>query len=287
MIPIIQDRLESYKTRNPVEAEQATKEILQEVALYALWRARFFEIAAFQGGTSLRILHRLPRFSEDLDFMLKQPDESFNWSSYLKSIQVIFAEFGIYSEVLPKGRMDKSIRQAIIKDKSIANQLDLSFQSGDISRKLKIKLEIDVQPPKHSGYQYSFLDFPLDYEVCHQDLASNFALKIHAILCRGFLKGRDWYDFSWYTKNKVFPNLEHLNSALQQFGPWSNSEDLAINIDWLEHELRSKIDSIDWAEAKADVSRFLQATELESLALWSDRFFNSKVDLLVTPHSVG
>jgi len=87
MIELIQQRLDNYKASNPVEEEQATKEILQEVALYSLWRAEFFEVAAFQGGTSLRILHKLPRFSEDLDFILKKPDLDFEWSGYLQKLQ--------------------------------------------------------------------------------------------------------------------------------------------------------------------------------------------------------
>jgi len=77
------------------------------------------------------------------------------------------------------------------------------------ARRINIKLEIDVEPPAASGYEYSYLDFPTDYEVCHQDLGSNFALKLHALLCRGFLKGRDWYDFNWYIRQKVSPNLPH------------------------------------------------------------------------------
>ena len=79
MIDVIQRRLESYQATNANMEAQATKEIIQEIALYALWRADFFEVAAFQGGTSLRILHGLPRFSEDLDFILKQADANFVW----------------------------------------------------------------------------------------------------------------------------------------------------------------------------------------------------------------
>ena len=92
MIEIIQKRLDDYKSTNPVKEEQATKEIMQEIALYGLWRAGFFEVAAFQGGTSLRILHRLPRFSEDLDFMLQMPDPEFDWSAYLSRLLKCFEE---------------------------------------------------------------------------------------------------------------------------------------------------------------------------------------------------
>ncbi len=177
MIEMIQQRLDSYQASSPVEEEQATKEIIQEIALYALWRAGFFEVAAFQGGTSLRILHQLPRFSQDLDFILKNPDPDFDWSGYLAQLLSCFEEYGLKSEALPKGRMDQRIKKAVIKDNSVTNQLKLSFYKGHQDQKINIKLEIDVEPPADSGYEYTYLDFPTDYEVCHQDLSSNFALR--------------------------------------------------------------------------------------------------------------
>lgn len=280
MIEIIQKRLESYKASNPVEEEQATKEIIQEVALYALWRAGFFEVAAFQGGTSLRILYNLPRFSEDLDFMLKTPDPGFDWSGYLTQLLAIFEEYGMKSEALPKARMDQRIKRAVIKDNSVTNQLKLSFYQGHEGQKINIKLEIDVEPPAESGYEYTYSEFPTDYELCHQDLGSNFALKIHALLCRGFLKGRDWYDFNWYIKQGVSPNLPHLKNALVQYGPWKGQDDLTVDIPWLKNVLQEEIDSIDWPAAADDVERFLKPAEVESLKLWSARFFSAKLNKL-------
>lgn len=280
MIELIQKRLSEYQASNPVEEEQATKEIVQEIALYALWRADFFEVAAFQGGTSLRILHDLPRFSEDLDFILKAPNPDFDWSGYLEELLECFAEFGLTSEALTKGKMDNRIKKAIIKDNSISNQLDLSFYRGHPDQKIKIKLEIDVNPPAASGFDYKYLDFPLDHEVCHQDLASNFALKIHALLCRSYLKGRDWYDFNWYVKQGVSPNLPHLQNALYQYGPWQADDELTVDMEWLKTALNEKIESINWKEAADDVERFMNATEQKSLSLWSERFFKAKVESL-------
>ena len=277
MIELIQKRLDAYKATNPIEEEQATKEIIQEIALYALWRADFFDVAAFQGGTSLRILHGLPRFSEDLDFMLKAPNPDFNWSGYLDALLACFDEFGLSSEALPKGRMDNRVRKAIIKDNSVAHQLNLSFYRGQENQKLKIKLEIDVEPPADSGYEYTYLDFPLDYEVCHQDLSSNFSLKIHALLCRGYLKGRDWYDFNWYVKQGVAVNLLHLENALYQYGPWKGDDNLSVDLAWLQQVLSNKIEGIDWKQAVNDVERFLNTAEQKSLSLWSERFFKQRV----------
>ena len=188
MNPIIQTQLETYNAANAIEEENATKEVIQEIALYGLWRAKFFDVAVFQGGTSLRILHKLPRFSEDLDFMLLNPDPNFDWEPYLKVLNATFEEYGLNPETVSKAQMDKRIRNAVIKDNSVANQLDLSFGQRDQRKKLKIKLEIDVEPPAHSIDAFTFLDFPVDYEVRHQNLSSNFALKIHALLCRDYVR---------------------------------------------------------------------------------------------------
>lgn len=280
MIELIQRRLDGYNATSPVEEEQALKEILQEIALYALWRADFFELAAFQGGTSLRILHKLPRFSEDLVFILKTPNPEFQWSHYLERLLDGLQEFGLKSEVLDKGHMDQRVKKAVLKDNAIANQLNLSFYRGHAGQKLNIKLEIDINPPSGSGYEYTYLDFPLDFEVCHQDLNSNFALKIHALLCRTYVKGRDWYDFSWYVSQRVQPNLPHLQAALYQYGAWEG-QSMTVDNDWLRTTLLEKIATVDWQQAAADVERFLNMAERQSLRLWNERFFHAKVENLI------
>ena len=286
MIGLMQSRLAEYKAAGPVEEENALKEIVQEVILFALWQADFFEVAAFQGGTSLRVLHGLNRFSEDIDFILLEPDLSFSWQPYLDRLSETCKEFGIEPEVLAKNHMDRSVKAALIKDTSIANQLNMRFMDNRSGRKLKIKLEIDTQPPAGSGFDYTYLDFPVDFEVCHQDLSSNFALKTHALLCRGYLKGRDWYDFSWYIAKDVMPNIKLLNNALIQYGPWQG-EDLSIDREWLAGELGKKITSINWQDAASDVERFLKPVEQKSLKLWKARFFMSKLEKLDKLMRVG
>jgi len=280
MIELIRQRLTSYKAANQLEEEHAVKEILQEIALYGLWRLGFFDHAAFQGGTSLRILYGMTRFSEDLDFILKVPDPGFTWSPYMDGMIDCFAEFGIRSEVLDQGNMDLRIKKAMIKDNSIGSQLNLSFFRQNPTQKQKIKLEIDVDPPEYSGSEYSYLDFPLDFEVCHQDLSSNFSLKIHALLSRPYLKGRDWYDFNWYVKQNIQPNYPHLQAALKQWGPWKNQE-IRVDIQWLEQTLTEKITRTNWRDAAMDVERFLNPQEQHSLKLWSNKFFLNKVANLV------
>lgn len=283
MIELIKEKMASYDAKTPVEKENALKEILQEIALYALWRSDFFEVGMFQGGTSLRILHGLPRFSEDLDFMLREPNPDFNWDPYLKSILETFQQFGIRPEAQPKGKMDSTVRQALLKDDSVANQIDINLAKN--GKKMKIKLEVDVNPPALSGEQTTFLDFPLDFEVLHQDLPSNFALKIHALLCRGFLKGRDWYDFAWYVAKGVTPNLEHLTAAINQNGPWKG-QGIEVTHEWLKEALEDQIATIEWDKAAEDVVRFLRANDVKSTSLWSDRFFTSKLHKMIQASEV-
>ena len=279
MIDLIQKRLAEYNSSGLLDEENALKEIVQEIILFALWRADFFEVAAFQGGTSLRILHGMSRFSEDIDFILREPNPGFQWRPHLDKIAETCEEFGIAPEVLDKQRMDSNVKAALIKDTSIANQLNLRFYNQKSDKRLTIKLEIDANPPAGSDFEYTYLSFPVDYEVCHQDPSSNFAFKIHTLLCRPYLKGRDWYDFNWYIAQNISPKIELLQNALVQWGPWERQD---INVDgaWLVDTLRDKMTSIDWRAAAADVERFLKPVEQKSLQLWSERFYLYKLERL-------
>jgi len=280
MIDILHKRLERYSASDAKQEEQALKEILQEVALYGLWRADFFEIAAFQGGTCLRILHGLPRFSEDLDFILRTPDKEFRWNPFFDTLEIVMAEFGIRCELVDRGNMDRTVRQALLKDDSFAGQLNLSFFGGQNRRKLKVKLEIDTQPPEGSEFEYRYLDFPLDFELSAKTLSSNFSLKTHALLCRPYIKGRNWFDFGWYVTQDVAPNLLLLENALQQYGPWSGKS-LPIDKEWLNKALSDKIGSIDWSKAAQDVAPFLPPVFQQSIKVWSRQFFAEKLATLL------
>jgi len=280
MIDMLRKRLERYAVSNAKQEEQALKEILQEVALYGLWRAGFFQVAAFQGGTCLRILHGLPRFSEDLDFMLRSPDKEFRWHPYFETLESVMAEFGIRCELVDKGNMDRAVRQALLKDDSFARQINLSFYGNQNPRKLKVKLEIDTKPPEGSAFEYRYLDFPLDFELCAQTLSGNFSLKIHALLCHPYIKGRDWFDFGWYVTQEVSPNLLLLENALQQYGPWAGQHQ-SVDKEWLNKALSDRIGSIDWAQAAGDVAPFLPPAFQQSLRLWSRQFFAEKLATLM------
>lgn len=279
MIELLQERLARYKSPDMLAEEQALKQILQELILYALWRNEFFEIAAFQGGTSLRILYDLPRFSEDMDFILFEPDASFNWRSVLPGVEQVLLEFGVTIEVADRAETDGAVRRVMLKDDSLGGLLELGFEDNAPRRKLRVKLEIDTNPPTGSNWERHFHDFPTDFLVVSQDLASNFALKLHALLCRPYLKGRDWFDFLWYVRRRVEPNLAHLRFAIDQYGPWAG-DGAQVDATWLKEALALKIAKIDWASAAADVEPFLAGSEQQGLSLWSRELFTDRIKRL-------
>lgn len=277
---LIESRLKQYDIRSQQEELNALKEIIQELALAALSRTDFFKIAGFQGGTSLRIIYGLYRFSEDLDFVLIKPDLHFKWDLFLKNIQLEFETYGLHLEVQDRSKVEDTIKKAFLKENSFGQVLTLSFprKISDI-QKIRIKLEIDTRPPEGSQFETKFLDFPYPYSIVMQDLPSLFAGKCHALLCRSYTKGRDWFDFVWYASRKTPINYKLLQNALYQTGPWQN-ENLKITKQWITTQLKEKIETIDWKYAKDDVIRFLKPREAESLQLWSGSFFINYVEKL-------
>lgn len=272
---IIQDRLDSYGAIILETEQDALKEILQEIALYSLSTSGFFRHALFHGGTSLRILHGLQRFSEDLDFILKQPNPNFRWQPYLTKMAGSFQKFGIEPEIIDRSKAEKTVQKMFLKDKSIGKLLQLKFHHHP-HQKLMIKFEIDINPPAGSDVNLHYLEFPVDHSVEAQDLASNFAGKLHALLCRTYIKGRDWYDFNWYLKQKITPNIPLLANALKQQGPWKGLS-MDINQQWLHDALLEKAQSLNWQKVVADVRPFVGELERESLNLWNTDFFHQKI----------
>jgi predicted nucleotidyltransferase component of viral defense system len=279
-IDLIQQKLLTYQCQTLLEQENALKEIAQEIALMALSRAGFFKQAAFQGGTCLRILYGLSRFSEDLDFILNKPNAEFTWKDYIQNMQDEFKAYGFLLTVTDKSKLNKAIKTAFLKADSSGGMLILKDLRSN-RPKVQIKLEVDTHPPKDSSFEIKFLDFPLPFSIQTQDLPSLFAGKIHALLCREYIKGRDWYDFIWYISKQTPVNLNFLTQAIQQAGPWQ-SKHIKITPHWLVNELTKKIKRIDWVEAKQDVIRFIKIHELPSLDVWSQAFFLSRVDKLKT-----
>lgn len=280
-VEVIQQKLLTYQCQTVLDQENALKEIAQEIALMALSRAGFFRVAAFQGGTCLRILYGLERFSEDLDFVLEMPDKNFNWEEYIKSMREEFSVYGYTLEIANKSKLDKSVRTAFFLKAESEGGILILKDTRTNRPKLQIKLEIDTNPPAGSGYELKYLDFPLPYSVKTQDLTSLFASKCHALLCREYTKGRDWYDFVWYVSKQTKINFNLLTHAIEQKGPWQG-KNILITPAWLKQEIKAKINSINWNEARQDVARFLRPRELITLDLWSKDFFLSRIEKLFT-----
>ncbi|MGH7889089.1 MAG: nucleotidyl transferase AbiEii/AbiGii toxin family protein, partial [Thermodesulfobacteriota bacterium] len=145
---------------------------------------------------------------------------------------------------------------------------------------IRIKLEIDTNPPMGSQFESRIIAFPFPYSVVTQDLPSLFGGKCHALLCRKYIKGRDWFDFLWFVSHEVAVNLELLKNALEQLGPWQGKKFL-IDIKWLKSTLKDRIKTIDWAKASQEVLPFLKQREAEHLKFWSTDFFLQFVDKMI------
>jgi len=275
---IIQDRLDSYNCKTELEEEHAIREITQEVALSALGRTDFFKYAILQGGTCLRIFYGLNRFSEDMDFILKEAERDFQLTPHLKALSEELLAYGYNIEIVDRSNADIAVRKAFIKDDSIGKVLQLKHRgkTGPL-RKIRIKFEVDTNPPLGSNSEMKYVDFPFVSSVTVQDKASLFAGKIHALLCREYIKGRDWYDFIWYTSQSVEINYQFLASALKQQGPWQG-QNIQVDLDWCIKQFRDKITSIDWNATKEDIRRFVKTTELPSVDLWGRNLFLAQLE---------
>lgn len=276
-IKMVLDRLDSYNCTSSIEEEHAIREITQEVALAALGRTNFFKYAVFQGGTCLRIFYGLNRFSEDMDFVLKKMNRNFTLQPHLQAVSNELKAYGYDIEIADRSRVDTTVRKAFIKDDSLGKILQLQYAdtSGPLM-KIRIKFEVDINPPLDSRMEIKYVDFPFISSVTLQDKPSLFAGKLHALLCREYVKGRDWYDFLWYTSQDIGINYDFLSSALRQQGPWKN-ENIHVDLKWCLEHLEKKVSSVDWAESREDVRRFVKVTEQPSLELWSRELFLSQV----------
>lgn len=274
-LDIIQERMNEYELTTKIEEENAFKEICQEIALAGLSRTDFFRIASFQGGTCLRIVHNLKRFSEDMDFVLQSIELNFNWEIYLEAIQAEFHAYGLNCDTKTRQDAPGAIKKAFLKEDSFGTVLNLRYgRTRSDRQKILIKLEVDTHPPEGALFETHYLNYPYAFPVVSHDLESLFAGKCHALLCREYVKGRDWYDFLWYVRKKVQLNYSLLKHALEQCGPYQG-QDLPISRKWVIDALTSKVEMIDWKHVCEDVSRFISSRERHSLEHWSPQFFSS------------
>lgn len=284
-VAIIQERLSGYACRSTLEEEQALREITQEIILAGLGRTDIFGRAGFQGGTCLRIFHGLHRFSEDMDFALDAPDPAFQLSPYLDRVRLELSVYGYELEIDDRSKAGASMRQAFVKDDSVGKLLRMRYRPGaGPMRKIRIKLEVDTNPPMGAAYAMPVLDYPFPAAVRIFDLPSLFAGKLHALLCRSYLKGRDWYDFIWYTARRTPINHRLLSAALDQQGPWQGQAPKSDD-GWCVDVLRPVIEALDWKQARRDVRRFVKTHELPSLELWTRDFFLQQCAKLLTSGS--
>lgn len=273
-LDIVLSRIRKYQSKTKLEELNAFKEICQEIALCGLARSNFFNKGAFQGGTCLRILYGLRRFSEDLDFILLNPDANFTWRQYLNSIEEEFASFGLSLEVLDRSQVQGIIKRAFLKENSFAKVLELKSDLLPSDKQIiKIKLEIDINPPEGSFYERQFLDYPYPFSVLCQDGQSLFASKCHSLICRPYIKGRDWFDFIWFISQKMQINYKLLSNALFQSGPFKEKE-ISVDKNWIIQTLNKKIEEIDWQAVRLDVESFLKQEDKKHVENWNkDLFF--------------
>ncbi len=274
----IEQMLKKYQPQNMVERKNAMKEIMQEIVLCGLARAGFFKKAAFYGGTALRIFYGLDRFSEDLDFSLMATDSDFDLKEYFPLLEKEVKSFGLNVSITEKEKTkDSAIRSAFLKGNTQEHLLlfyadDSIAESVAHNEVVKIKFEVDINPPKYASFEHKYRLLPVPYEVNLYDMPSLFAGKLHAVICRAWqsrIKGRDLYDYVFYLSRGASFNLKHLNQRLIDSGfIYGGTE---CSLDDIKNMLSDRFSSIDFAEAKQDVEPFIH--DVSVLDVWSKDFF--------------
>ena len=277
---IIEQMLSKYNIKNTNDEVNALKEIIQEIVLSGLSRGGFFKEASFYGGTALRIFYKLDRFSEDLDFALIKPNKEFDLSKYFTYIEKELKAYGLNLEISTKQKSkDSNITSAFVKGDTLEHILkffpnEVNHEYNHILKNIKIKFEVDINPPSGATYEEEYKLLPSPHEIKLYDKESLLAGKIHAILCRNWsyrTKGRDLYDYIFFLANNINVNIELIKNKLidsNYIKPNNN-----FNIDTLKELLIKKFNEIDYTEAKEDVLPFIK--DIDSLNLWNKDFFIS------------
>lgn len=275
---IMEQMLSKYEIKNTNDEINALKEIIQEIVLSGLSRGNFFNEAAFYGGTALRIFYKLDRFSEDLDFALIEPNKSFDLSKYFIYIEKELKAYGVNLQISSKVKTkDSNITSAFLKGNTLEHILKFfpneeNHKYNHILKDLKIKFEVDINPPLGATYEDKYKLLPSPHQVKLYDKESLLAGKIHAILCRGWktrTKGRDLYDYVFFLANDTKVNLELLKNKLIESNYVTSNE--ILNIDKIKELLIDKFNQIDYKEAIEDVKPFIK--NVDSLNIWSKDFF--------------
>jgi len=273
---MIEQMLQKYEIKDDNDRYNALREIMQEIALAGLYRGGFFKKAAFYGGTALRIFYKLDRYSEDLDFSLLESDENFSLEPYFKNIVDEFEAAAIKIEIFKKEKSTATnIESAFLKNDTSIHILALS--SNTLKRPIKIKFEVDKEPPLGFITEEKLLLQPFSFFVKCFTIENLYAGKVHALLFRKWkqrVKGRDWYDFEWYVRNSYRLNLEHLSIRAKESGDLG--ENKYFTKASLEKLLLEKISNLDIESAKLDIKRFIEDDKI--LEIWSREYFKLLVE---------
>lgn len=277
---MIKEWIEEYDPQNEEEIVYALREIMQEITLAALSRTDFFEKAACYGGTTLRIFYGLDRYSEDLDFSLLKPDSNFSIEPYFKTILDEFKSLGLTVSIIEKKKTKQTaIDSAFLKAETIWQEIvleDIIKETGVRSNKtLKIKIEVDRQPPSNFQTEEKLLLRPYSFYVKCFTKSSLFAGKMHALLFRKWknrVKGRDWYDLEWYIKKGIPLDVNHFLARARDTKNWQEDK---ISKEQIIELLDTKIESVSFSSIKEDVVRFIKNDEV--LNIWSPQYFKDLI----------
>ncbi len=271
MSEVFEQMLSRYDLSSTDARRNALFEVAQQVALAGLQRGGFFEKAAFYGGTCLRIFHGLHRFSDDLDFSLLAPDDMFDLKDYFPALITEFNNLGREVTITKKDKKNVGrVESAFLKDTT--DVYNLSFQT---ERSIKIKIEVDTNPPVGFETEQKLLMQPYSFMTRCFTLPDLFAGKMHALIFRQWgqrVKGRDWYDFEWYIRNGVPLNFNHFKERAREFNGLDISKQDFISM------LKDRLKSADITLVKKDVLPFLQFPDETNI--WSNEYFCLLADKL-------
>ena len=268
---IYDNMLSAYSVTTEQERCNAIFEVNQQVILAGLYNGGFFDVAAFYGGTCLRIFHGLQRLSDDMDFSLLAPDDKFDFTKYFQPIIDEFAIVGREVEIKKKDKKSfGKVESAFLKDNT--DVYDLSFQTD---KSIKIKIEVDTQPPLNFRTEQKLLLQPHSFMTRCFTLPDLFAGKMHALVYRGWknrVKGRDWYDFEWYVRHNVPLDFAHLAERIRQF----NNEEIGQAA--FMAQLKDRLASTNINQVKNDVLPFVRNPK--ELDIWSNDYFVQLADMM-------
>ena len=277
---MIKDWIEEYSPATREEAEQALREIMQQIALAGLQRSGFFEKAAFYGGTALRIFYGLERFSEDLDFTLLEVNPDFSLQPYLDGMKKEFEALGIQVSVKGKTKtQNTAIDSAFLKPGTEWMEIvlkDIIRQEKIGSRpEIKIKLEVDTTPPLGFATEEKLLLRPFSFYTKCCVASDLFARKLHALLFRKWgsrVKGRDWFDFEWYVKKQIPLDLSHFTIRAIESNDWKKD---SMSEGECKRLLNDKIDTVSFKSIKEDIVKYIRDDKV--LEIWSPEYFRELV----------